>query len=52
MAEGMKVGQQWGRERGEQMIRELQQNGTLDSNGRCPASPAASGSAPAPAATR
>ena len=52
MAEGMRVGQQWSRERGEQMIRELQQNGTLDATGRCPASPAASGSAPAPAATR
>lgn len=42
MAEGMKVGQQWGRERGQAMIRELQQEGTLDANGRCPASPAAS----------
>jgi hypothetical protein len=52
MAEGMRVGQQWSRERGEQMIRELQQKGTLDATGRCPASPAASGSAPAPAATR
>lgn len=41
MAEGMKVGQQWGRERGQAMIRQLQQNGTLDANGRCPASPAA-----------
>jgi hypothetical protein len=41
MAEGMKIGQQWGRERGQAMIRQLQQNGTLDANGRCPASPAA-----------
>lgn len=49
MAEGMKVGQQWGHERGEQMIRELQQKGTLDAAGRCPASPAASGTAPSPA---
>jgi hypothetical protein len=48
MAEGMKVGQQWGRERGEAMIRELQQKGTLDANGRCPASPAAAGSLMAP----
>ena len=40
MAEGMKVGQQWGRERGQAMIRQLQQNGTLDANGRCPAAPA------------
>lgn len=41
MAEGMKIGQQWGRERGQAMIKQLQQNGTLDANGRCPASPAA-----------
>ena len=41
MAEGMKVGQQWGRERGQTMIQNLQQKGTLDANGRCPASPAA-----------
>ncbi|HEY0196910.1 MAG TPA: DUF2059 domain-containing protein [Rhodanobacter sp.] len=41
MAEGMKVGQQWGRARGEAMIRQLQQKGTLDAQGRCPASPAA-----------
>ncbi len=48
MAEGMKVGQQWGRERGEAMIRQLQQKGTLDTNGRCPASPAATAPTPAP----
>lgn len=48
MAEGMKIGQQWGRERGEAMIKELQQKGTLDANGRCPASPATVGSATAP----
>ncbi len=41
MAEGMKVGQQWGRDRGQAMIQQLQQKGTLDANGRCPASPAA-----------
>jgi hypothetical protein len=41
MAEGMKIGQQWGRERGETMIKDLQQKGTLDANGRCPASPEA-----------
>jgi hypothetical protein len=39
MAEGMKVGQQWGRQRGEAMIKELQHKGTLDAGGRCPASP-------------
>lgn len=48
MAEGMKIGQQWGRERGQAMIKQLQQNGTLDANGRCPASPAAT--APKPVA--
>ncbi len=48
MAEGMKIGQQWSRERGEVMIRELQQKGTLDASGRCPAGPAAAGSALAP----
>ncbi|HEY1588119.1 MAG TPA: DUF2059 domain-containing protein [Rhodanobacter sp.] len=41
MAEGLKAGQQWGRERGQAMIKDLQQKGTLDANGRCPASPAA-----------
>lgn len=45
MAEGMKIGQQWGRQRGEEMVRELQQKGVLDANGRCPAAAAAT---PAP----
>ncbi len=49
MAEGMKIGQQWGRERGAAMIKELQQKGTLNAEGRCPASPAAAGSSLAPA---
>ena len=48
MAEGMKVGQAWGRERGQTMIQQLQQKGTLDANGRCPASPAAVPAAPTP----
>ena len=48
MAEGMKVGQKWGRERGQKMIQALQKNGTLDAQGQCPASPAsAASSAPA-----
>jgi uncharacterized protein len=47
MAEGMKIGQQWGRERGQAMIEQLRQNGTLDAQGRCPASPAASTPKPA-----
>lgn len=38
MAEGMKIGQAWGRQRAQAMIGELQQAGTLDANGRCPAS--------------
>ncbi len=46
MAEAMKVGQDWGRQRGETLIRALQQKGTLDAAGRCPASPAAGVSAP------
>lgn len=48
MAEGMKIGQQWGRERGQAMVRQLQQNGTLDAQGRCPASTAASAPQPVP----
>jgi len=39
MAEGMKIGQAWGRERAEGMIKELQQAGKLDAAGRCPATP-------------
>jgi len=37
MAEGMKTTQQWGRERGQSMIGDLQRLGTLDAQGRCPA---------------
>jgi uncharacterized protein len=44
VAEGAKIGQQWGRERGQQMIHNLQQRGTLDGQGRCPASPAGASS--------
>jgi len=50
MAEGMKIGQEWGRQRGEDMIRALQQKGTLDADGRCPASPGVAGSSASPAA--
>ena len=50
MAEGMKIGQQWSRERGETMIKDLQQKGTLDATGRCPASPAAARSSMLPPA--
>ena len=37
MAEGMRTGQEWGRERGMQMMSELQLKGTLNAQGRCPA---------------
>ena len=46
VAEGMRVNQQWGRERGLAMVQRLQQQGTLDANGRCPATPAATSPAP------
>jgi hypothetical protein len=52
MAEGMKVGQEGGRQRGQARIRQLQQNGTLDANGRCPASPGATPPKPAPSSSR
>lgn len=45
MAEGMQIGQVWGRARGEAMVKALQQKGALDTQGRCPASPAAGGPA-------
>lgn len=48
MAEAMKAGQQWGGERGQAMIKQLQQKGTLDAQGRCPASPAAIAPQPVP----
>ena len=41
MAEGMKLGQEWGRERAQAMLAELQKSGRIDGQGRCPASPAA-----------
>ena len=52
MAEGMKIGQQWGRQRGLEMVRQLQQKGTLDANGRCPASPVPSASLSEPSASK
>lgn len=52
MVEGMKVGQAWGRERAQTMIKQLQQKGSLDANGRCPASPAATPAVPAPKSGR
>ncbi|MGY3039236.1 hypothetical protein ACVWWQ_000823 [Rhodanobacter sp. TND4EL1] len=52
MAEGMKAGQAWGRERGQAMIKQLQEKGTLDADGRCPASPAATPSVKVPKSGR
>ncbi len=37
MAEATQVGQQWGQERTRTMLQELQQKGSLDAQGRCPA---------------
>lgn len=44
MAEAATVGQQWGVKRRQQMLARLQQSGTLDDQGRCPADPAAASS--------
>ena len=49
MAEGMQVGKQWGQERGQQMISQLQGQGTLNAQGQCPATAAPKSAAPAPA---
>lgn len=58
MAEGMQLGQQWGRERAQAMLAQLQKDGRVDTQGRCPASAGAAPMprldapvAPAPAAT-
>lgn len=37
MAEGMQIGQQWGQQRAEAMLEQLRKDGTLTSEGRCPA---------------
>lgn len=44
MAEGMQIGRQWGQQRAQQMLGQLQKEGKVDANGRCPASPAAKAS--------
>jgi hypothetical protein len=41
MAEGMQLGQEWGRQRARAMLAELQKSGRVDAQGRCPAAPAA-----------
>lgn len=43
MAEGMQVGQEWGRQRAQAMLAELQKSGRIDAQGRCPAALAAPG---------
>lgn len=37
MAEGMRLGQEWGRDRAQTMLVELQKSGRIDAQGRCPA---------------
>lgn len=41
MAEGMQVGQEWGRQRAQAMLADLEKSGRVDAQGRCPAAPAA-----------
>ena len=41
MAEGMQLGQEWGRQRAQAMLADLQKSGRIDAQGRCPAAPAA-----------
>jgi uncharacterized protein len=41
MAEGMQLGQSWGRERAQAMLAQLQKDGRIDAQGRCPATTAA-----------
>ncbi|GLQ97386.1 DUF2059 domain-containing protein [Dyella mobilis] len=50
MAEAAQAGQQWGRQRTSDMFSELQKQGKLDAQGRCPATSSDGGSAqPSPA---
>jgi uncharacterized protein len=49
MAEGMQIGQQWGKQRAQAMLVDLQKQGTVDAQGRCPATPAATAPALSPA---
>jgi hypothetical protein len=44
MAEGMQIGRQWGQQRAQAMLGELQKEGKVDAQGRCPASPSAQAS--------
>jgi hypothetical protein len=41
MAEGMQLGQEWGRQRAQAMLADLHKSGRIDAEGRCPAMPAA-----------
>jgi hypothetical protein len=49
MGEANQAGLQWSKERSDQMIAELKQKGSLDTNGRCPAAPGATASGAAAA---
>jgi hypothetical protein len=46
MAEAAQAGQQWGRQRTSDMFTELQKQGTLDAQGRCPGTGGAAAEAP------
>ena len=51
MAESMQLGQDWGHDRAQTMLAQLQKSGRVDAEGRCPAAPATPGAslaAPAP----
>lgn len=48
MAENVKLNQQWGQQRGAQMIDQLKTQGKLDAQGQCPATSTAPAAAPAP----
>jgi uncharacterized protein len=50
MTEAAQAVQQWGRQRTAQMLSELQKEGKLDAQNRCPASPAAGGGGSGPSA--
>lgn len=43
MAEGMQLGQEWGRQRAQAMLADLHKSGRIDDQGRCPAAPAGPG---------
>ena len=50
MSESMQAGQEWGRNRAQAMLSELQKSGRIDAQGRCPAVPSATPGLGSPAA--